>query len=78
MSIFNLQIAETAEVITKSDATVLEPCCLFVGTGGDITVDTIQSKNVVFKNIPDGSILYVFITKVYSTGTTASDMLALK
>lgn len=77
MSITNLQIADEAVVVTPSDSTVLNAGVLFVGTGGDITVDTLNSTNRTFKNVADGSILYVMVTKVYATGTTATDLLIL-
>lgn len=77
MSITNLQIADEAVVVTPSDSTVLNAGVLFVGTGGDITVDTLNSTNKTFKNVADGSILYVMVTKVYATGTTADDLLIL-
>jgi hypothetical protein len=49
---------------------------LFVGTGGDVKVDTLDGSTLVYKNIADGSFLPVIALKVYSTGTTASDLLA--
>ena len=50
---------------------------LYVGTGGDVKVDMLKKGTVTFTNVQDGSYLPIKITKVYKTGTTASDMLAL-
>jgi len=50
---------------------------LFVGTGGDLRVLTSSGDDVVFKNVADGSFLPVQVVRVFSTNTTASDILAL-
>jgi len=50
---------------------------LFIGTGGDVKVDTIAGDTLVFKNIADGSVLPVQVKKVYATGTVADDIIAL-
>lgn len=78
MSIVNLQIADSAETVTPNDSTALDPGILYVGVGGDVVVDTIESTQKTFKNVPDGSILYVMVTKVYSSSTTATDILILR
>tara|TARA_R100001377_G_scaffold40726_1_gene22808 strand:+ start:15693 stop:15947 length:255 start_codon:yes stop_codon:yes gene_type:complete len=50
---------------------------LFIGTGGDVKVDTVSGDTLVFKNLGDGSILPVQVRRVYATGTAAQDMIAL-
>lgn len=51
---------------------------LYVGTSGDIYVDGYRSGvNVKFANHPVG-ILPVLVTKVYSGGTTADDLVFLE
>lgn len=56
----------------------LDNVCIYVGTGGDITV-TMQSgrTGVEFKNVPAGAFLPVLVTKVESVANGASDLLAL-
>ena len=50
---------------------------VYVGTGGDVeVVPDAQAAAVVFKNVPDGTWLPVFVTEVKNANTTASDMLA--
>lgn len=49
---------------------------VFVGTGGDVKVDTLDGSTLTYKNLQDGSYMAVICTKVYSVGTTASDILA--
>lgn len=72
----NLQ-AETAGAVTKSDSTVLSPCTLFIGTAGNVTVDTVAGQtDVVFKNLSSSSILPVLVVKV-KAATTAADIVAI-
>lgn len=46
------------------------------GTGQNVKVTTINGSEVTFKNVPTG-ILMVQARKVWSTGTTATEILAL-
>jgi len=50
---------------------------VFVGGGGDVKVTTVSGDTVVFKNLADGSILPVQVRRVWATGTSATDMIAL-
>jgi len=77
MSITNLQIGDKAVDVTPDDDAVLEPGVLFVGTGGDVAVRTIGGNEVTFKNVADGSILYVMVDKVMEA-TTAEDIIILR
>lgn len=65
--------------ITKSDATEYSPAprALYVGTGGDVKIDTLNGTTVTFTNVPAGAILPVVFTKVYSADTTASGFVGL-
>ena len=52
-------------------------CVLYVGTAGDLTVDTISgNENVLFKNVAIG-FFPVQIKKIWQTGTTAGLIVAL-
>jgi len=51
--------------------------CIYVGTTGDVRVLTEGGDEVTFKNIIGGSFVPVQIQKVFATGTTASDIIAL-
>lgn len=51
--------------------------CIYVGTGGNIRVTMIGGQSVIFYNVPNGSFLPIQVTRVWSTDTNASDMLAL-
>lgn len=52
-------------------------CVLYVGTGGNLRVLTAGGDDVVFAGLQNGTFLPVNVVRVFSTGTTASDILAL-
>ena len=54
-----------------------EACVLYVGTGGKLRVMTASGQDVLFNNILGGSFLPVQVLKVFKTGTTATDLVAL-
>lgn len=69
---------ETAVAVTKSDSTVLpQTRGLYVGVSGDVAVTMHGGGTATFKAAPVG-ILQVAVTQVLSTGTTATDILALR
>lgn len=70
-------IATNAAALTKSDTAVFPPFILYVGTTGNVVVQTQGGNKVTFTNIQDGSFLPILITMVYSTDTTASDFVRL-
>ena len=76
----NTRPAEYAAAVTKSDATVLSPVprALYIGVGGDVVVTmAADGSDVTFANVPTGTKLPVRVSKVKSTGTTASSIVAL-
>jgi len=50
---------------------------LYVGTTGDVRVLTAGNDDVVFVGVPAGQFIPVNVIKVFSSSTTASDILAL-
>jgi hypothetical protein len=72
-------VADAAVAVTPHDSTNFaagECRGLYVGVAGDITA-IINGVAVLFKGVPQGSILPVRCTRVNSTATTATDMVAL-
>lgn len=72
--------ATRAVAVTPNDSTDLTVFAraLYVGVGGNITLDTVGGDSAVaFVGVPAGSILSVRTQRVRLTGTTASDILAL-
>jgi len=54
--------------------------CIYVGSiagGSDIKVTMESGSEVTFKGVTAGSFLPILVTRVWSTGTTASEILAL-
>lgn len=72
--------AQGAVAVTPSDTTDLSPTgcrALFIGTGGNVSIDTQQGDTaVVHKNIPSGTVLPIGAKRVRATGTTAADIVA--
>lgn len=74
--------ATDAYAITPHDTNDLTvgrlPRAIFVGVGGNISVDFgTDATAVIFKNVPAGAVLPIRPSRVRSTGTTATDLVAL-
>ncbi len=56
-----------------SDSVDLTNFCraVWVATGPDLKVTTVGGETVVFTNVPNGSIVPVSCSRIWSTGTTA-------
>jgi hypothetical protein len=70
--------AHGAVAVTPNDATVFPLCrALYIGGTGNITVRMADGQDtVLFANAPVG-ILSIQVDKVYTTGTGATNILAL-
>lgn len=70
----------SATAVVTSDSTVLQPTRgLWVGVGGDVAVTGLaDTAAVTFKNVPTGSLLWLRVTKVMTTNTTATNIVALR
>lgn len=66
--------------VTPHDSNALSiiPKGLYIGTGGNVALRGVNaSADVTFSNVPSGTILPVRASHVRSTGTTASNIIAL-
>lgn len=75
------EIATKVEAITPSDTvTYADFGVLYVGVGGDVAVSskTTDDTPVVLKNVPDGTILPLYVSKVWATDTTATDIVLMR
>lgn len=65
--------------VTPNDDTDLAviPKALWIGTGGDVRLRGVNGLPVTFAGVPTGFILPVRASRVYETGTTATDIVAL-
>ena len=52
-------------------------CVLFVGGAGNIKVKTIGGAEVTFQGINTGAFIPVQVLRVFATGTTATNIIAL-
>lgn len=69
--------AHGAVAVTPSDSTVLvNTRGLYVGTSGNLVVEMADGQTVTFTSVPIG-IFPIQVTKVLSTGTTASNIVAV-
>ena len=64
--------------VTKSDTTILEPfpVALFIGGAGDIAIEAVDGGTATF-TVPAGTELHVQARRVLSTGTDATNIIAL-
>ena len=67
-----------AAAVTPSDSTVLAATRgLYVGSAGALKVTTKSGDDVTFGAVTAGALLPLSVTKVFSTGTAASNIVAL-
>jgi hypothetical protein len=52
-------------------------CVLYVGGTGDLKVKTIGGDDVTFVGVQGGTFIPVHVLRVFSTGTTATNIIAL-
>ena len=84
MAYQKLQVGRAASVTTSDTANIPSVsggtnngCVLYVGSAGNLRVQTVGGDDVTFNNINTGAFIPVQIVRVYATGTTASNILAL-
>lgn len=72
--------AKQAAAVTPHDTNNLSPPArsLYVGGGGNVVAILVgDTASVTFSNVPDGTILPISVSRVLSTSTTATSILAL-
>lgn len=86
MSNLKLQVGRAQAVVPSntediyfvgSQAEKVIPAVLYVGTGGNLKVRTAGGDDVTFNNIQNGSFLPINVVRVFATGTTATNIVAL-
>ena len=84
MAYLKLQVGRAASVTPSDTANIPSVsggtnngCVLYVGTAGNLRVQTVGGDDVTFNNINTGAFIPVQVVKVYATGTTAGSILAL-
>lgn len=77
---YGTEPADKAKAVTTSNTANLSPNAraLYVGVAGDVKVDVPGSATAVtFVGVAAGTILPVQVQRVYATGTTATNIIAL-
>ena len=69
--------SNTANIPSVSGGTNDEGCILYIGGAGNVRVRTIGGDIVVFHAVPVGTTLQVRVVQVFSTGTSATNIMAL-
>jgi hypothetical protein len=71
--------AASGFAVSPSDASDLQETtrALYIGTGGDLAVFMLTGESLLLKQVPQGVILPLRVTRVLLTGTTAADIVAL-
>jgi hypothetical protein len=79
----NTQLSISADIMANTEdytiyaAPETNGCALYVGVAGDVKVKMASGKDVVFTAMPAGSFMPVNVLKVFATGTTATNIVAL-
>lgn len=65
--------------VTPSDTEdlALSTRAIYVGSDGDVAVEMVDGASLTFENVKAGTMLPVRVTKIKSTGTTATGIIAL-
>ena len=68
--------SDTANITSVSGGTN-NGCVLYIGGAGNVKVETVGGDQVTFVGINTGTFLPVQVVKVFATGTSATNVLAL-
>jgi hypothetical protein len=74
----NASYVTRMESVTASDSVDCKPGLLYVGTAGNIKIDTLDGDTVTLTNIAAGIVHPIWVKRVYATGTTASNIFTCK
>ena len=66
-----------AAVVPSDSVNLASPSVIYVGVGGNVSVQTVQGDAVTFIGVPAGGVIPVQVARVNSTDTSASSMLAI-
>lgn len=77
--------AHDAVDVTPNDTTNIPDttergCCIYIGDisgGTDIKVKMESGNDITFKGVAAGTFLPILVTRVFATGTTATEIIAL-
>lgn len=68
---------DAAAVVPSNTVNLAYPSVIYVGVAGAVKITTAQGSDVTFTGVPAGSVIPVQAVRVWSTGTTATNMVAV-
>jgi hypothetical protein len=68
---------EAVAITPSNTVDIPQTVAVYVGGAGNLKVDMRGGNAVTFTAVPVGTVLEIRVTRVYATGTTATNMLAL-
>jgi hypothetical protein len=73
-------LASGGFAVTPSDAANLASTAygVYIGGAGDLKVTTIDGDTITFSGLAVGQFVPVIVVKIFATGTTATNILALR
>jgi|TARA_R110000751_G_scaffold71929_2_gene145954 hypothetical protein len=87
MAYQKLQASRAAAVVPNDTTDIPNPAnasglgnngnVLYVGAAGNLRVMTVAGDDVTFSNVQVGTFLPIQVVRVFATGTTADDIIAL-
>lgn len=75
--ISNEGIPSRAAAVTPSDTAGTYAAALYVGGAGNLKVTTVEGDAVTFSSVPAGTIIPLQVKLVWSTGTTATNIVRM-
>jgi hypothetical protein len=69
-------VPQGAVAVTPSNTTLVNCVALYIGSTGNVVIDTIANTNVTFANVPGGTTLWIKAIRVKAT-STATNIVAL-
>lgn len=71
-------VAQQGELVTPDDNGFLsETFGIYIGGAGNLKVDMMRGGTITFVGLVAGSVLPIQVSRIYSTGTTATNLIAL-
>lgn len=74
---FPMYPGDAAAVVTSDTVNFSTPSVVFVGGGGTVRVLTAQGSDVTFPGVLSGAVLPVQVLRVFSSTTTATNMVRI-
>jgi hypothetical protein len=78
MSFYTNHVATGAVAVSPNNTTQVDFVGLYIGVAGDVTVTGGDGVDVTFPGVPAGKDIPMLVTRVKSSGTTASSIVGYR